>query len=68
MKTMTAAKTENAMRPMRTALGGQILHEAEGGAGVDDVRQAEDAGDDGDVVAGTDAVDDRVLGRGGRRG
>ena len=43
-------------------VGRQVFQQREGRAGVDDVGEAEDAGDDRDVVAGTDAVDDRVLG------
>src|ERR1035437_1179660 len=44
------------------AVGREVFEEREGRAGVEDVREAEDSGDDWDVVAGTDAVDDPVLG------
>ena len=43
------------------AVGREVFQQREGRARVDDMREAEDAGDDGDVVAGTDAVDDPVL-------
>ncbi len=41
---------------------GGLVEEGEGGAGVEDVRDAEDAWDDGDVFAGTDVGDDEELG------
>ena len=44
------------------AVGREVFEQREGRAGVEDVGQTEDAGDDGDVVAGTDAVDDCDLG------
>ena len=42
-------------------VGREVFEQREGRAGVEDVREAEDAGDDRNVVAGTDAVDDPVL-------
>jgi hypothetical protein len=39
-------------------VGREIFEQAEGRTGVEDVGEAEDAGDDLDVVSGTDAVDD----------
>ena len=50
------------MRPMRTLSGGQVGEQREGGAGVEDVGEAEDVRDDGDRRAGADVVDDPVLG------
>ena len=43
-------------------VGWHVFQQAEGRAGVDDMRETEDTGDDGNVVAGTDAADDRDLG------
>ena len=49
---MTTAKTEKAMSTLRTVAGeASSRKEAEGCAGVEDVREAEDAGDDGVGVA-----------------
>src|ERR1035437_520468 len=44
------------------SVGRQVFEEGECGAGVEDVGEAEASRDDRDIVAGTDAVDDPVLG------
>ena len=57
------AKTEKAMSRLRTVAGEvAAFEEAEGCAGVEHVREAEEAGDDGARVADTDVVHDPELG------